>query len=459
VPKLRQRYVCSSCGWQTIAYVGRCSQCQAWNSLTEIAEARPARSQSPSAAAEAVALGEVPTDGEVRLVTGIGEFDQVLGGGLVAASVVLIGGEPGVGKSTLVLQAADALARRGARVGSLCGEESPRQVRMRAERLGLADSPVRLLTSPQLGPVLARAEAEGFDVLVIDSVQTVVVEGVESRTGGPAQLTEIAAAAVAWAKATGTAVILTGHVTKGGDLAGPRLLEHLVDVVLYFEGADSGLVRVLRAVKNRFGATDEIGVFEMTGGGLRSVEQPAHLFLAGRDLEASGSVLTAVMEGTRPIVVEVQALAVPSHLAVPRRTAVGIEAPRLHLLLAVLARRAGVNAGTYDVVVSASGGLRIRDSAADLALALALVSAVRDEPLPGDLAAVGEVALSGAIRPVVQLGRRLAELERLGVRRCIVPAGADLPAVPLELTPAATLRQAVRQLFGATPAGRSGGAG
>lgn len=458
MPKPRQRYVCSSCGWQTVAYVGRCPHCAQWHTLAEVAETVTAKTP-PTAAAEAVLLGDVPGDGETRLVTGIGELDQVLGGGLVAASVVLVGGEPGVGKSTLVLQAADALARRGWRVGYLCGEESPRQVRMRAERLGLSRSPVQLLTSTELEPVFTWAEAEGLDVLIIDSIQTVAVQGVEGRTGGPAQLTEAAAAVVAWAKATGTAVILTGHVTKGGDIAGPRLVEHLVDVVLYFEGADSGLVRVLRAAKNRFGATDEIGVFEMTGTGLRSVEQPAHLFLAGRDPEASGSAIAAVVEGTRPIAVEVQALAVPSHLAVPRRIAVGIESARLHLLLAVLARRAGVNTGTHDVVVSTSGGFRIRDSAADLALALAIMSAVRDEPLPADVAAVGEVALSGAVRPVTQLGRRLAELERLGVRRCVVPAGADLPSGSLELLPAATIRQAARLVFGAMPGGRSGAGG
>ncbi len=458
MPKPRQRYVCSSCGWQTVAYVGRCPQCAQWNTLAETKEAPPSRARTV-AAAEAVLLSDVPSEGEARLVTGIGELDQVLGGGLVAASVVLVGGEPGVGKSTLVLQAADALARRGWRVGYLCGEESPRQVRMRAERLGLGRSPVRLLTSTELEPVFTWAEAEGLDVLIIDSIQTVAVQGVEGRTGGPAQLTEAAAAVVAWAKATGTAVILTGHVTKGGEIAGPRLVEHLVDVVLYFEGADSGLVRVLRAAKNRFGATDEIGVFEMTGTGLRSVEQPARLFLAGRDPEASGSAIAAVMEGTRPIAVEVQALAVPSHLAVPRRIAVGIESARLHLLLAVLARRAGVNTGTHDVVVSTSGGFRIRDSAADLALALAIMSAVRDEPLPADVAAVGEVALSGAVRPVMQLGRRIAELERLGMRRCVVPAGADLPSASLKLLPAATIRQAARLVFGAMPGGRSGAGG
>lgn len=415
--------------------------------------------RTATGAANAVAIGELLGGDELRYATGMGELDQVLGGGLVAASVVLVGGEPGVGKSTLVLQVADALARRGHRVGYVCGEESPRQVRMRALRLGLGDSSVRLLPSNDLGSVFTLAEAEGVDLLVIDSIQTVAVDGIEGRTGGPAQLTEAASAVVTWAKATGTTVILTGHVTKGGELAGPRLLEHMVDVVLYFEGTDSGVLRVLRAAKNRFGATDEVGVFEMTGAGLRSVENPAGVFLANRDPNASGSALTAIIEGTRPLAVEVQALAVPSHLAVPRRIAVGVELARLHLLLAVLARRAGLNFGTSDVVVSVSGGLRLRDSAADLALALALSSALRDEPLPADVAAVGEVALSGAIRPIGQLARRLAELERIGVKRCLVPAGVELPPSSLQLIPIRTLRHALRASFDATAAGRSGGAG
>lgn len=447
-----------------MAFVGRCPACQAWNTLEQYVErpraSTPARSPVDGRPpAPLLRLDAVETDVGARYTTGLPEFDRVLGGGVVPGSFVLVGGDPGIGKSTLMLQTAAALAGQGLRVAYLCGEESPRQVRMRAERLGLASSPVDLIAEPDLGAGLAAAESAGVDVLVVDSIQAVTVEGVESRAGGPAQLAEAGARLLAFAKGTGTATLVTGHVTKAGDVAGPRLLEHLVDVVLYFESAEGGSLRVLRAAKNRFGATDEIGVFEMTGRGLRSVENPAQLFLAARDPEASGSLLTVVVEGTRAIAVEVQALAVPSHLAVPRRVAVGIDPSRLHLLLAVLARRAGIPAGTHDVVVSVSGGLRVRDAGADLALALAILSAVRDEPLPGDLAALGEVALSGAVRPVPQLARRLAELERLGVGRCLVPRGAEPGRTGVELIPVGTLRQAARLLSPPRPAGTTGGGG
>jgi DNA repair protein RadA/Sms len=355
---------------------------------------------------------------------------------------VLAGGEPGIGKSTLVLQACARIAASGATVAYVCGEESPRQVRMRAARLGLEAAPITLIPETNLDAALVAAEGIGATVVAIDSIQSVYIEGLDSRAGGPAQLAEAGARLVRWAKGTGVATILTGHVTKGGEIAGPRLLEHLVDVVLYFENAESGALRVLRAVKNRFGATDEVGVFEMTGEGLRSVENPSAAFLEGADRSASGCAATATIEGSRPLVVEIQALAVPSFLATPRRIASGIETSRLHLLLAVLARRGSLNAGNLDVVATVSGGLRLRDPGTDLAVAIALASAIKDRPLDPSTAFIGEVALSGAIRPVAQPARRLSELARLGFQRTIVPPGT--PTVPgITTTEAPTLREAL----------------
>jgi DNA repair protein RadA/Sms len=314
---------------------------------------------------------------------------------------------------------------------------------MRAARLGIDQAPIILIPETNLESALAAAEAAGATVLAIDSIQSVYVEGLDSRVGGPAQLAEAGTRLVTWAKGNNVATIVTGHVTKGGEIAGPRLLEHLVDVVLYFENAESGALRVLRAVKNRFGATDEVGVFEMTGEGLRSVENPSAAFLDAADRTASGCAATATIEGSRPLVVEIQALAVPSFLATPRRIASGIETSRLHLLLAVLARRGGLNAGNLDVVATVSGGLRLRDPATDLAVAMALASAVKDRALDPEAGFIGEVALSGAIRPVAQPARRLAELARLGLKRAIVSTGTP-DVAGITNVEAATLRDALR---------------
>ncbi|MCL6643883.1 MAG: DNA repair protein RadA [Dehalococcoidia bacterium] len=450
MPRTERGYRCSSCGWTTVAYVGRCPRCQAWNTLEPFAEAprgtaASRRPGAPAPAAPLVRLGAVEGDTAERHATAIPEFDRVLGGGIVPGSLILVGGDPGIGKSTLTLQAAASLARGGLRVACICGEESPRQVRMRAERLGVADAPVDLIADPSLDAALAAAESAGVDVLVVDSIQSVTVEGLESRAGGPAQLAEAGARLLAFAKGTGTATLVTGHVTKGGEVAGPKLLEHLVDVVLYFESAEGGVLRLLRAVKNRFGATDELGLFEMTGAGLQSVENASAAFLAPHAPGASGCAITAVFEGSRPLAVEVQALAVPSALAAPRRIAAGIEPARLHLLLALLARRGGIPAGALDIVASVSGGLRLRDTSADLAICLALASAIHDRPLPAGTAFLGELALSGAVRPVHQASRRLAELARLGLRGAVVPAGT--PAIEgLQLTRVASLADALERV-------------
>ena len=418
--------------------------------MEQFAESRgpgPARGNAPSIAARTVQLGEVPDEAGVRLSTRIEELDRVLGGGLVPGSLVLIGGDPGIGKSTLVLQAAARLAGAGKRVAYVCGEESPRQVRMRAARLGVADAAITLIPETSLDAALSAAEGMGADALVIDSIQSVYVEGLDTRSGGPAQLSEAGARLVSFAKGNEIATIVTGHVTKGGEIAGPRLLEHLVDAVLYFENAEGGSVRVLRAVKNRFGATDEVGVFEMTGEGLQSVENPSSALLESHDAGASGCAVTAVIEGSRPLALEVQALAVPTNLASPRRIASGLETSRLHLLLAVLARRGGVNTGSMDVVASVSGGMRLRDTGADLAVLAALASAATDQPLPRATAFLGEVALSGAIRPVQQAPRRLAELGRMGFARCVVPEGTQ-PVEGMRLETVRTVRDALTRLHG-----------
>jgi DNA repair protein RadA/Sms len=393
-----------------------------------------------------IALSAVQDDPGERAATGIEEFDRVLGGGLVPGSLVLVGGDPGIGKSTLMLQAAAELAARGQLVAYVCGEESPRQVRLRAGRLGLKGDGITLVPETSLDAALAAMEGMGAGVAIIDSIQSVYVDGLESRAGGPAQLAEAGARLVAWAKGNEIATLVTGHVTKGGEIAGPRLLEHLVDVVLYFESGDGGALRVLRAVKNRFGATDEVGVFEMTGSGLRSVENPSAAFLEARDAGASGCAVTAVVEGSRPLVVEVQALAVASQLSSPRRIASGLEASRLHLLLAVLARRGGMNASGMDVVATVSGGLKLRDPSADLAVVTALASAVVDVPLPRDMAFLGEVALSGAVRPVQQAPRRLAELARMGFLRCVAPAGTAA-VEGIELIPVRSVVETLRAVL------------
>lgn len=447
--RTQKGYRCTRCGWESPAYVGRCQQCEEWNVLEPFIRSRsPASPRSASVShagggfASVLELADVAGAEGDRFPTAIDELDRVLGGGIVPGSLALVGGDPGVGKSTLMLQAAARLAAQGRRVAYLCGEESPRQVRLRASRLKVDGAGIALIAETSLDAALAAAASINPDLLIVDSIQSVYCEGIESRIGGPAQLGEAGARLLSWAKGTETATFMTGHVTKSGEVAGPRLLEHLVDVVLYFEGTEHGALRLLRATKNRFGATDEVGVFEMTGTGLTSVENPSAAFL-DRDAEAaSGCAVTAVIEGSRPLALEVQALAVPSALAVPRRVSSGIETARLHLLLAVLSRRAGLAASDMDVVATVAGGLRLRDPGADLAIAIALASAIRDRPVEAGVALLGEVALSGSIRPVGQPQRRLGELARMGFRYCIAPA--NTPGVEgIEVWPVRHIRDAV----------------
>lgn len=467
------RFSCSACGATFLRWEGQCRSCGAWNTLEETVvqvesgrRARSAARSDPLSQPEPLAAGgELEPVG--RWATGLGELDRVLGGGLVAGAVVLVGGEPGIGKSTLVLQAAEGLVRSGRRrllVAS--GEESRDQIRLRAARLGLLGRPagqaIEVVAETRVERIVELAEASEPDVLVVDSVQTVSVEELEAPAGSVGQVREAALRFVAWAKGSGRPVLLIGHVTKDGSLAGPKVLEHLVDVVLLLEGERTSGLRLLRAQKNRFGPTDEIGVFEMAGNGLREVAEPGRAFLVDHADPAPGAVVAPTLEGSRPILVEVQALVVPaSGLGPPRRTARGLDPNRLSLLLAVLARRAGVGLGGHDVYASLAGGMVVSEPAVDLPLALALASSLRDRPIEPSAVAVGEVGLLGELRPVAGLDRRLKEAARLGFRRAIVPAGGRGVPSPgeidgLSVIAVATLPAALKAIFGAGRSERGG---
>lgn len=420
-------YTCTECGAQAPKWAGQCGECGAWNSLVETVAAPPPERKGRHAGYAGTAgtvavqsLKEVAPEETARLATGSSEFDRVLGGGLVAGSVVLLGGDPGIGKSTLLLQ---TLATLGAdqRTLYVTGEESPQQVSMRAQRLGLAADHVRLLTETRVEDILAVAQQEKPQVLVVDSVQTVYTELLQSAPGSVAQVRESAAQLVRYAKQSGTALFLVGHVTKEGQLAGPRVLEHMVDTVLYFEGDSSSRYRVVRAFKNRYGAVNELGVFAMTDKGLKEVTNPSAIFLSRHDEEVPGSVIMVTIEGSRPLLVEVQALVDESHLANPRRISVGLEHNRLAMLLAVLHRHGGIATYDQDVFVNVVGGMRVTETGADLATLLAVLSSLRSRPLPQGLVVFGEVGLAGEIRPVPNGQDRLREAAKHGFTRALVP--------------------------------------
>ena len=445
--KTRAVFVCNECGGQSPQWVGQCPACGAWNSLTETVVAAAAGGRAvrltSSGSATVQSLGDVAPERIVRLATGMGELDRVLGGGLVGGSVVLIGGDPGIGKSTLLTQAVTAIGRQ-ARALYVSGEESADQITLRAQRLGLAGSPVRLLTENQVELIIAVAKQEQPRVMVVDSIQTVFTEVLQSAPGSVAQVRESAAQLVRYAKRTGTALFLVGHVTKEGTLAGPRVLEHMVDTVLYFEGDTGSPFRILRAIKNRFGAVNEIGVFAMTEDGLREVGNPSALFLSRQGDSVAGSVVLATQEGTRPMLVEVQALVDRSHLSNPRRVCVGLDQNRLAMLLAVLHRHAGVATYDQDVFVNVVGGVRIGETAADLAVLTATLSSLRNRPLGKDLVVFGEVGLAGEVRPVQRGQERIREAAKLGFKRVLLPAAnmpksreSDIKLVPVRRLPEA----------------------
>ena len=426
--KTKSVYTCNECGASSPKWVGQCPSCGAWNTLyeTTIAPAAHARAGRQYGEPAAVRnLAEVAPERIARMPTGISELDRVLGGGLVAGSVVLIGGDPGIGKSTLLTQAMATIGQV-AKVLYVSGEESSDQIALRAQRLGLRGDRLRLLTENQVETILASAQNEQPQVIVVDSIQTMFTEILQSAPGSVAQVRESAAQLVRYAKQTGTALFLVGHVTKEGTLAGPRVLEHMVDTVLYFEGDTGSAFRIIRAIKNRFGAVNEIGVFAMTETGLREVGNPSSMFLSREAQAVPGSVVLATQEGTRPLLVEVQALVDQSHLSNPRRVCVGLDTNRLAMLLAVLHRHAGIATYDQDVFVNVVGGVRVLETAADLAILAATVSSLRNRPLGKDLVAFGEVGLAGEVRPVQRGQERIREAAKLGFKRALVPA-ANMP--------------------------------
>jgi DNA repair protein RadA/Sms len=429
--KARSVFVCNECGAVTNKWAGKCESCQGWNCITEeIQAAEVPKGMSGGKKGrkiEFVALADATRKNYKRYVSGIAEFDRTTGGGLVPGSATLIGGDPGIGKSTLLLQAVCALAGKDIRCVYVSGEEAVDQVRMRAQRLGLEQAPVDLASACNVRDIIASVEgpdAQGraVDVLIIDSIQTMFIDNIESAPGTVTQVRTSAQEIIRHAKARNMAVIFVGHVTKDGQIAGPRVLEHMVDTVLHFEGDRAHHFRILRCVKNRFGPTDEIGVFEMAGAGLVEVENPSALFLSQRNGEVSGSAVLAALEGTRPMLVEVQALVAPSSLGSPRRSVIGWDPNRLAMVLAVLETRCGLQLSSCDIFLNIAGGIRINEPAADLAVAAALMSALKDVALPAETVFFGEIGLSGEVRAVAQSDLRMKEAAKLGFKEAAIPA-------------------------------------
>ena len=444
-------FTCSSCGAVHKKWQGRCEGCGAWNTIVEEAPLSSGP-KALGAKGRTIPLTDLATEEAAppRAASGMDELDRVLGGGLVPASAILVGGDPGIGKSTLLLQATAAFAERGLKCIYISGEEASAQVRMRAQRLGLAQAPVSLGAETALRDILTTLDAERPDLAVIDSIQTMWLDTVESAPGSVAQVRAAAHELVTFAKRRGVSVILVGHVTKEGQIAGPRVVEHMVDTVLYFEGERGHQFRILRAVKNRFGPADEIGVFEMTGDGLAQVSNPSALFLSDRETATPGSAVFAGIEGTRPVLTEIQALVAPSNLGTPRRTVVGIDSGRLSTILAVLEARCGIPFAGLDVFVNVAGGMRVSEPAADLAVAGALLSAREDVAIPPDMVLFGEISLSGALRPVGQTENRLKEASKLGFSQATLPSRSKLgQSEGMNLRQMADLTAFVGEMFGA----------
>lgn len=445
--KDRVTYICGECGYESAKWMGKCPQCESWNTMTEFAEVK-VKSGAPTGTAVSQKLSKVQPLPQQRISAGMGELDRVLGGGLIRGMVVLLGGDPGIGKSTLLLQAADTLAADGV-VLYVSGEESASQIKLRADRLGMKND-IDILCETDLDQIIDEATNTRCGVLIVDSIQTIVSE---ESAGAPASVSQVRAATARltrYAKETGVIVLIVGHVTKDGNIAGPRVLEHIVDTVLYFEGDRHEGLRLLRAVKNRFGSTNEVGVFEMGDGGMREVADPSRLFLSGES--APGCCVTCAMEGTRPILAEVQSLLTDNAFGNPRRTSAGVDTGRLSLLLAVLEKKAHLRLSTKDVYLNVVGGLRLDERSTDLAVALCVASAMMDLPLPPRTAALGEVGLTGEVRALSRIETRLNECVRLGYDTVLLPKAAKAPKIAgLKLVPVATVGEAIAYCYEKKP--------
>jgi DNA repair protein RadA/Sms len=442
-------FECTSCGAQSLKWQGQCPECEAWNTFEEVRGVAPPRRRGGySGESRRQRLGEVDETGQTRTGTGIGELDRVLGGGLVAGSVILLGGDPGIGKSTLLLQAAARLSGTMT-VMYVTGEESLRQVALRARRLGLASEGIELLAETQIGRVIAEAADASPGVMIVDSIQTMFSEDLSSAPGSVSQLREATAQLVRYAKQSGCIIFLVGHVTKDGAIAGPRVLEHMVDTVLYFESEAGSRFRIVRAIKNRFGAANEMGVFAMSADGLKEVRNPSAIFLSPHDAPVAGSVTTVTREGSRPLLLELQALVDESRAGNPRRVAAGMDQNRLSLLLAILHRHGGVASYDRDVFVNVVGGIRISETAADLALLAAIVSSHQDHPLQQRTVIVGELGLAGEVRPVSFGEERIIEAAKHGFERAIVPNSNRPRSLPrdIEVVGVGRLAEALDALF------------
>jgi DNA repair protein RadA/Sms len=441
----RTVFVCQECGRESLKWLGRCPDCQQWNSFVETVVATPVASSRPvTQVSPPQELSQVVIEATDRTPLPLAEFNRVLGGGLVAGSLVLISGDPGIGKSTLLLQASVSMAH-SRRVVYASGEETVPQIKLRAERLGLKGEGLYLMAETDLEVILSQVEQLSPGLVVIDSIQTVYFPELEATPGSVGQVRECTLRLMRWAKLRGVPVFITGHVTKEGAIAGPRVLEHIVDVVLYLEGEPFSAYRLLRSVKNRFGSTNEVGVFEMKEAGLAEVANPSQAFLSQRGFEAIGSAVVPTLEGSRPLLVEIQALTTPTSFGLPRRTANGVDFNRLLLVTAVLTKRVGLRLGNQDIMVNVTGGLKVGEPAADLGMALAIASSFRDMGIDPQLAAVGEVGLSGELRAASQLERRLTEAARLGFKRCVIPkVGSKVtPPKDIEIISVGTLREAI----------------
>jgi len=443
-------FVCQHCGSQSPKWIGKCPDCGTWDSLVE--EARGFKTPAfPSGGAVPVPIDSIELESEPRWRTGIQEFDRVLGGGLVPGTLVLIGGDPGIGKSTLMLQTLHGLACSGKKVLYVSGEESTRQMRLRSQRLAVSSPTLLVVSEVQMETVLSLVDSVKPDVLVVDSIQTMYNSDIESAPGSVSQVREATVRPMLMAKRTGTPAFLVGHVTKDGAIAGPKLLEHMVDTVLYFEGDRNHIFRILRAVKNRFGSTNEIGVFEMKERGLEEVPNPSAVFLSERPERAPGSVVTASMEGSRPILVEIQALASGTSFGTPRRTVLGLDANRVSLLVAVMEKKIGMQLMGHDIFMNVAGGVRIDEPAVDLGIVAAIAGSFLDRPIPESTVVLGEVGLAGEVRAIGQVDARLAECRKMGFTRCLIPRGnlkrrVDSDA-EMDVAGVQTVREAVEMLF------------